>query len=1206
MSSTLAQGPRAAIEGPRSKKTPLGSADNRLSALPQIATTDVNKPIVVKGMHTVPFTPTAQKNQSEVNHDTNRLEENMAVSNQVVSTEGPVMQPIKAVVTPEGVKGAPDQNPVGAEDGSVSPPLTPPRVTSVLSKENLESGFSPPQGLLTVTTAANRNRILSLDRASGDKSISKGTIGGSTHASTHASSNSNSSNDDDSSQGDSSDGESSYFAKHLPSPKSGRRFSYSSNHSAPARTSNASNSFYKAANKHQSDASLSFSDESDEDDEDLPLAESPEPVAQLPNQAPDMQLQRITRVHSVSSLVSSDASQSHPQAGVLSPESTLSRDSSGASDPCISAELSTVRVSSKKHNGHRNYYTSPPAIYPGYNAAAPVGMLHPQPQVMSPDQFSHWAAGQQYQHPPKMFCGSRSPKSNDGAVPLDYSEDETEDSPFVNQLAGNSQVPDGLYNTFSNGSGNGVGGSSGNSGGGTQNNSSSGSGGGSGGANNTGGGYQSGGGRADGYPGGSALQKKGNGGGDDDEYGNSNLDDDEDADFKVYWQRWIMLFYMSMLNLLSDWTCYSVAPIAILTQETFGDIDPERLVVIFLGANAIATACEPIILARLGLKKTVLFGSMLLMLGSIIKSGGIPPIIQAELNKGADEWRLNFGFFLVGLSQPLYQCTPALLSASWFPEHERTMATGVALNANQLGIGCAFVFGTLLVAESDDIPPYFGLLSMISTLAFLGTLFQFEDAPPTPPSSSAKVMKGDLVVPDMGSIIQSARQSVRKMSTNVADVGAQIDGARRRAAPAPSPASWGGPVDALYQPSPMMPGAVRQSHQGDREGDQSPLYDDAGAPDSNMLHGDQHGEYPPMYQGMPYGAFPPPPPSFQNPYFDPRIQQQPCYQQQPQFYPPPPHPYYYGPGYQNSPPSGMYPPPHVYPGYGYPGDLDEGAEPVVTISDHHLDIDIRDDQIILSLRACLSRPGFIHALVTFTISGIVINTLSTFMDYLVTLNGAGREYVGIVGGSFQGIIMISSLLIGSKTDKTRAYYTVIIAMLVLGAFGLAECGVSLDADRGGDLRWSLLIVAALVGPLQPVSTEMGVEVAYPLSENTVLVIQQLFSNLLSALFIPFFKSLRDIGISRGGGESEERPQYTFSFYLLIVLHAAATVFFASFNGRYLRYEHELQKQAKKEQKKLNAATAFQPVGVQNYSSTGYGGTSDNGDDERHPLTGSAL
>ena len=42
----------------------------------------------------------------------------------------------------------------------------------------------------------------------------------------------------------------------------------------------------------------------------------------------------------------------------------------------------------------------------------------------------------------------------------------------------------------------------------------------------------------------------------------------------------------------------------------------------------------------------------------------------------------------------------------------------------------------------------------------------------------------------------------------------------------------------------------------------------------------------------------------------------------------------------------------------------------------NLDIDIRDDQIIRSLRACFARPGFIRSIVVFSASGIVVNTLS--------------------------------------------------------------------------------------------------------------------------------------------------------------------------------------------------------------------------------------
>lgn len=99
---------------------------------------------------------------------------------------------------------------------------------------------------------------------------------------------------------------------------------------------------------------------------------------------------------------------------------------------------------------------------------------------------------------------------------------------------------------------------------------------------------------------------------------------------------------------------------------------------------------------------------------------------------------------------------------------------------------------------------------------------------------------------------------------------------------------------------------------------------------------------------------------------------------------------------------------------------------------------------------------------------------------------------------------------------------------------------------------------------------MGVEVVYPLSENTVLVIQQLFSNLLSALFIPLFKMLKDVGTAQEASDAKqmfEVPQYTFSFYMLIIIHACSTAYFATFNGKYLRYEAELEKKAKKEEEK---------------------------------------
>lgn len=591
-----------------------------------------------------------------------------------------------------------------------------------------------------------------------------------------------------------------------------------------------------------------------------------------------------------------------------------------------------------------------------------------------------------------------------------------------------------------------------------------------------------------------------------DHNGVSNIHSNGGRDgYRVYRTRWLMLFYLSLLNLLSDWAGLSVAPIATITSRAYNSndgagtdddgarvvsttyIQPETLVTIFLIASSVGTALEPWILSRLGLRRTIVFGAFLQMIGSLVKSGGLPPITMLTVpsfHHGLlGKFSLYLGFSLVGFAQPLFQCTPALLSASWFPEEERTLATSIALNSNQIGVGCAFIVGALWVQSPSQIVNYFSLLSFFSVLAFVGTALQLDDAPPTPPSGSSRIMRGTLEV-SIRDIIQKASSSLLVESNSDHKVGYRDD----------------------VVSSPRDEASIMSSSQH-----------------RNIL-----GKY---NLAAPYSTD---------------------------------------------------------EGSIYDGCVD-GAEPTVTQTPHSLKIDIQDNQIILAARACFARKGFSHALVVFTVCGIVINTLSTYLDYLVrgdyydeevNNNGNNNEdfgkvsdaskYVAIIGALFQVIIMLSSVVIGALTDKFRSYFVVNLVLLVFGAFALAECGVSLDEDRGGDVRWSLLAVSALIGPLLPVATELGVEMAYPLSENTVLVIMQLFCNATSALFIPLFQAVRDVGVSDADADGDDdgaqnvlgsgRPPYTFSFYLMILLCAVSAVYFATFDGMYLRYEAE---QAKK-------------------------------------------
>jgi len=83
-------------------------------------------------------------------------------------------------------------------------------------------------------------------------------------------------------------------------------------------------------------------------------------------------------------------------------------------------------------------------------------------------------------------------------------------------------------------------------------------------------------------------------------------DDEEEEDIMIpenkksvgHPRRWLMLFYISSLNLISDWVCYSVAPIATWTEEVYGMGNTEILVVTFLSANVVRIARSAALLLR--------------------------------------------------------------------------------------------------------------------------------------------------------------------------------------------------------------------------------------------------------------------------------------------------------------------------------------------------------------------------------------------------------------------------------------------------------------------------------------------------------------------------------------------------------------------------------------------------------------------------------
>eukprot|EP00560_Eucampia_antarctica_P001943 CAMPEP_0197833122 /NCGR_PEP_ID=MMETSP1437-20131217/17831_1 /TAXON_ID=49252 ORGANISM="Eucampia antarctica, Strain CCMP1452" /NCGR_SAMPLE_ID=MMETSP1437 /ASSEMBLY_ACC=CAM_ASM_001096 /LENGTH=427 /DNA_ID=CAMNT_0043436965 /DNA_START=406 /DNA_END=1689 /DNA_ORIENTATION=- len=162
------------------------------------------------------------------------------------------------------------------------------------------------------------------------------------------------------------------------------------------------------------------------------------------------------------------------------------------------------------------------------------------------------------------------------------------------------------------------------------------------------------------------------------------------------------------------------------------------LIDMFLFTNVASCFLVTDIVAKVGLGKSIKGAAALMTVGCLLRSGGFA---------GADVpySSILVGTLMVGAAQPFFQCTPPMLSATWFASDERATSTAIALNFNQIGIATAFLVGGAMATSVQGLHQYFGLISVATAVVAAGTFIQFQDKPPSPPSSSEldKLIKGE-------------------------------------------------------------------------------------------------------------------------------------------------------------------------------------------------------------------------------------------------------------------------------------------------------------------------------------------------------------------------------------------------------------------------------------------------------------------------------
>lgn len=222
-------------------------------------------------------------------------------------------------------------------------------------------------------------------------------------------------------------------------------------------------------------------------------------------------------------------------------------------------------------------------------------------------------------------------------------------------------------------------------------------------------------------------------------------------------QRWVQLAYLSLLALLSDWVCFSVAAAPSTFESNFGH-SASSIIDIFLFTNVATSFLVTDIVSKFGLQRAIQGAAVFMTAGCWLRSGfGFVPFSNDVVDTGSV--LVNYplivaGTVLVGIAQPFFQCTPPLLSAKWFANNERSTSTAIALNFNQIGIATAFLVGGGMATDTVGLEKYFGIIACTSTIVTLGTLLQFQNEPPFPPSSSEleKLIRGEEEPPFLESV----------------------------------------------------------------------------------------------------------------------------------------------------------------------------------------------------------------------------------------------------------------------------------------------------------------------------------------------------------------------------------------------------------------------------------------------------------------------
>jgi len=197
-------------------------------------------------------------------------------------------------------------------------------------------------------------------------------------------------------------------------------------------------------------------------------------------------------------------------------------------------------------------------------------------------------------------------------------------------------------------------------------------------------------------------------------------------------KRWIILALMSAMNLFVEFVGFSITPRASTFEAAYPGFDSSDMVIYFLWGSVSMSLFIASILQTLGLTRSLTFGSVLLLLGNLLKSG-FPNYLHNN-----EELIFTTSYVICGASQPFFQISMLEVVDQWFPINEKAMATGVIACSGDMGTATAYILTTAFVTNASDCPSFLSGITVVSGLFLVSTVILFSEGPYTKKKFSDK------------------------------------------------------------------------------------------------------------------------------------------------------------------------------------------------------------------------------------------------------------------------------------------------------------------------------------------------------------------------------------------------------------------------------------------------------------------------------------